>query len=101
MVERFEQQTLKLGLSHFQRRHNYYKEELLNQTHNIKSLKTKMDFLIQICDYLRNEDFHELSKKKLPKRSDKIFAKQKKESNLFSQIADEGHKRPASWRTHF
>lgn len=47
-----------MGLNHFKRRHNYYKEELLNQTHNIKSLNTKIDFLIQICDYLRNEDFH-------------------------------------------
>ncbi len=35
---------------------------------------------MQICDYLRNDDFHQLSKKKLPKRNE-LFAK--KESSIF------------------
>jgi hypothetical protein len=36
--------------------------------------------LIQICDYLRNDDFHQLSKKKLPRRNE-LFAK--KENEVF------------------
>jgi hypothetical protein len=63
-----------MGLLNFQKKKTYYNEELLYGSRNIKSLKTKIHFFTQICDYLRNDDFHRFRKKKLPKR-DEIFQK--------------------------
>lgn len=71
-IDEFYFQTLRMGLLHFQKRKTYSKESLLKKHSNIKSIKTKIAFFIQICDYLRNEDFHRFRKKKLPKR-DEIF----------------------------
>lgn len=80
-IDDFYVKTLKIGLFHFQKRKTYYKEELIAKHNNIKSLKTKINFFIQICDFLRNDDFHRFRKKKLPKR-DEIFAKQKDDNLL-------------------
>lgn len=67
-IDDFYIKTLKIGLYHFQKRKTYYKEELITKNSNIKSLKIKINFFIQICDYLRNDDFHRFRKKRLPKR---------------------------------
>lgn len=73
-----------MGLFHFQKRKTFYEEEVLNKiskNYNIKSLKTKISFFIQICDYLRNNDFHRFKKKKLPKREE-IFQNKNDENQL-------------------
>jgi phosphatidylinositol 4-kinase len=84
-IDDFYIKSLKIGLFHFQKRRTFFKEELIAKHNNIKSLNTKINFFIQICDYLRNDDFHRFRKKKLPKR-DEIFGKSKTDDNLLYSI---------------
>lgn len=70
---------MKSALLHFQKADFGY-DELVSTTFNNKTLKQRINFLIQICDYLRNDDFHQLSNKQLPKRSE-LYAKRNQTSS--------------------
>ena len=75
-----------MGLLHFQKRRTFYNEDLLKSQTNIKSLKVKITFFIQICDYLRNDDFHRFRNKKLPKREEIIINSNKNDENMLVSI---------------
>jgi hypothetical protein len=68
VVDDFYLKTLKTALYHFQKE-DAPEDELIGSSFQLKELRTRIDFLVRICDYLRNDDFHQLTKKKLPRRN--------------------------------
>jgi hypothetical protein len=81
VIDNFYVKTLKSALFHFKNL-DFASDELIAASFNRKELKQRIDFLVQICDYLRNDDFHQLSIKKLPKRHE-LFARKRTDINPF------------------
>ena len=84
VVDNFYVKTLKSALFHFQKvDFAYY--ELVSASFHRKQLKQRINFLVQICDYLRNDDFHKLSNKKLPKRNE-LYASKRNETSAAQRM---------------